>query len=255
MKVGKVTLIAAAILAAGVAVPSAAQDLPQSRTGQSEASLAGGTTIKAELNSSIDSKKAKAGDPVMAHTTEAVKSPDDRTILPKGTKLIGHVTQAAARSKGDNASTLGISFDKAVIKGGEEVPLNATIQALAAPANNSSNGPDLDATPNPSSPSNSPASAGGSNSGVAGSRSGRPEGTYPRTEGPGSNTSGYGSNSPQLAPNSRGVYGLNGLRLEASRTNDTQVSMITAAGKNVHLDSGTQLLLVTQTLASRGSGR
>jgi hypothetical protein len=50
----------------------------------------------------------------------------------------------------------------------------------------------------------------------------------------------------QLASNSQGVFGLNGLNLSSATSNSTQGSLITSAGKNVHLDSGTQILLVTQ---------
>jgi len=60
---------------------------------ETAASLATGTGIYAELNGGVDSKKAKAGDAVTLHTTEAVKSSGGRMILPKGTKVVGHVTQ------------------------------------------------------------------------------------------------------------------------------------------------------------------
>jgi hypothetical protein len=53
----------------------------------------------------------------------------------------------------------------------------------------------------------------------------------------------------QLTSNSRGVFGLNGLNLSSAASNGTQGSIITSAGKNVHLDSGTQMLLVSQAAA------
>ena len=49
-----------------------------------------------------------------------------------------------------------------------------------------------------------------------------------------------------LKPTSRGIYGLNGLSLNANAANTTEGSLIIAAGKNVHLDSGTRMLLVAQ---------
>jgi hypothetical protein len=258
MKATRSTLLSVSTMLAACLVArfaSAQEPAASGRSGQSEASLAGGTPISAELNSSIDSKKAKAGDAVMAHTTEAVKSTDDRTILPKGTKLVGHITQASARSKGDGESTLGIGFDKAILKGGEEVPLNLTIQALAAPASYASTAPDVNSMPSPSGPSNVP---GGStrNPPMSDNRSsGRPDG-------PAGSTGSYPSTSAgseptaaeELPPNSRGVIGLKGLKLGTAPVNNTQVSVLTSDGKNVHLDSGTRLLLVTQTLAS-GTGK
>jgi hypothetical protein len=54
----------------------------------------------------------------------------------------------------------------------------------------------------------------------------------------------------QLTSNSRGVFGLNGLNLNSAASNATQGSVITSTGKNVHLDSGTRMLLVSQGAAS-----
>jgi hypothetical protein len=42
---------------------------------------------------------------------------------------------------------------------------------------------------------------------------------------------------------------LNGLNLNAAAANATQGTVITSAGKNVHLDSGTRMLLLTQAQA------
>src|SRR5437879_9688405 len=55
----------------------------------------------------------------------------------------------------------------------------------------------------------------------------------------------------QLTSNSQGVFGLNGLNLSAAGSNATEGSVITSAGKNVHLDGGTRMLLVTQAQAGR----
>jgi hypothetical protein len=57
----------------------------------------------------------------------------------------------------------------------------------------------------------------------------------------------------QLTSNSQGVFGLEGLNLIATAASSTHGSLITSTSKNVHLDSGTQLLLVTQAQASAES--
>src|SRR5260221_9514673 len=77
------------VLAMLCATGAAAQSPTPAETASSEASLAGGTVINAELNSSIDSKKVKPGEQITAHTTEAVRSTDGRAILPKGAKPVG----------------------------------------------------------------------------------------------------------------------------------------------------------------------
>jgi hypothetical protein len=98
---------------------------------RNSASLASGTAMNAALSEPVDAKKNKPGDPVTAKTTEATKS-EGKVVIPKGTKLLGHVTECRARSKEEKESVLGIVFDKAILKNGEQIPLNVTIQALAA---------------------------------------------------------------------------------------------------------------------------
>src|SRR5712664_2994350 len=110
---------------------ASAASAASAQNGQANASLASGTAFNAELSSPSDSKKCKPGDPVNAHTTEAAKS-EGKTVIPKGSKLVGHVTQASARAKGESESSLGIVFDKAILRNGQEIPLNVAIQAIAS---------------------------------------------------------------------------------------------------------------------------
>src|SRR5438034_1583207 len=99
--------------------------------GQANAGLANGTAFNAALSSPVDSKKCKPGDAVNARTTAAIKS-EGKMVIPKGSKLVGHVTEASARGNGETESALGIVFDKAILKNGQEIPLNVAIQALAS---------------------------------------------------------------------------------------------------------------------------
>lgn len=239
---------------------------------QANASLGRGTAFNAALSSPVDSKKCKPGDPVTAHTTEAVKS-DGRMVIPKGAKVIGHVTQASARAKGESESALGIAFDKAILKNGEEIPLNVAIQALASAQSGASvAGADTDTM------GGMGASAAGS--GVNGGRgalggvtstAGGAVGTVTNTAANVGGSAGGAVNSPsnatgniagasrgavgglnaagQLSSNSQGVFGLNGLNLNAAASNATEGSVITSAGKNVHLEGGTRMLLVSQAQA------
>jgi hypothetical protein len=58
-----------------------------------------------------------------------------RLLLLRGTMLVGRVTEAQARTRAGDGSTdsrLGISFERAVLRDGQEVPMNATIEAVAA---------------------------------------------------------------------------------------------------------------------------
>src|SRR3989442_12166063 len=92
---------------------ASASTAASAQNAQANGSLASGTAFNAVLSSPIDSKKCKPGDAVNAHTTEAVKS-EGKTVIPKGAKLVGHVTQASARAKGESGSAPGIGFAKTI---------------------------------------------------------------------------------------------------------------------------------------------
>lgn len=236
------------------AASAATQGAPQGqngRSGESQGSLAPGMTINATLKSSIDAKKVKSSDTVTAETTDKVKSADGRTILPKGAKLIGHVTQAESRSKGDKESMVAIQFDKATTKEGQEIPLtNVVIQAIASPA---SSAPAYSPGPGPSStgtPSNNPSMSGSSGTRAGSSTTGsNPPNSYPGPVGE-TESGGGGAPSGPLPPNSRGVYGLQGLNLGRTNSSNGESSVITSSEKNIHLDSGTRLLLMVQPQGS-----
>jgi len=246
------------------------------QSGQSNASLASGSTFNAALNAPLDSKKAKPGDPVTAHCTEPAKS-EGKTVLPKGTKVIGHVTQASARGKGDAESSLGVVFDRAILKNGQEIPLNVAIQAVAAAQGNvAAAGSDLDTIGGAG--ASAGGYAGGAGRGALGgvtSAAGGAAGGVTNTAANVGSTAGGAVNSTvgatanaassvggvaggatgglnaagQLTSNSRGVFGLNGVNLSSATSSSTEGSVFTSVGKNVHLDSGTRMLLVSQAAA------
>ena len=91
-----------------------------------------GVRVNAELTKRIDTKKAKGGDAVEAKTTSAVKLADG-TELPKGTKLVGKVTDVRARSNSDKTSHIAFNLDEALMKDGREVPLRVMVMSATAP--------------------------------------------------------------------------------------------------------------------------
>ena len=237
------------------------------KAGHNSASLASGTAMNAALSQPVDTKKNKPGDPVIAKTTEATKS-DGKVAIPKGSKLVGHVTECKRRSKEEKESALGIVFDKAILKNGEEIPLNVTVRALAAAqsaAASSVGGDDLSAGGGAVGAGR--ASGGGALGGVR-STAGGAAGAVTNTAATAGGVAGGAVNSTvnaagtargavgglnaagQLTSNSQGVFGLDGLNLSSAASNSTQGSLITSTSKNVHLDSGTQFLLVSQGQAT-----
>ncbi|MBZ5659914.1 MAG: hypothetical protein LAO08_05850 [Acidobacteriia bacterium] len=227
--------------------------------GKNSASIANGTKIDAALVKPLDAKRNKPGDPVEARTTQDVKQ-DGKVVLKKGTPLMGHVTQAQARADGQAQSQLGVVFDRAIPRKGEEVPFSATIQALAVAqsATTAAAGADdvMSSGGAMGGMSGGARSGGGLVGGVA-STAGATAGTVVNTSSTVSSATGGTLNTVsrstgavggltsagQLASNSSGVFGLQGLSLDSAASSATQGSMIVSSTKNVHLDSGTQMLL------------
>jgi hypothetical protein len=225
-------------------IPTLAQEAGSAAGGRAEVTLANGTPILLELNNSVDSKKAKVGDAIVAHTTVALKSNDDRTILPKGAKVEGHITQAGAKSKGASESALGIQFDKAILKDGGEITLAAVIQALGAPTRFSS-ASDANSQPSPSTiGTNQTSPMGGQHT---------PPPTPQDVGGAAPPPDAGLVSSPRLDARSRGAVGMHGITLNDQPVNDRPSTVVVSNGKSVHLDDGTQILLVVQAQAPRAS--
>lgn len=237
--------------------------------------LSSGTTLQAELTKSIDAKKAKPGDEVTARLTQDVKS-SGQVVLHKGTKLVGHLTEAQAKTKENGESKLGIAFDKAVLKGGQEMAFNGVIQAMAAPVQGS-----LSATTDDTGNlgagmgSGSGTSMGGGRGvgGVAplgGGGVGPVNSTLGSATNTVNNTAGSVTNSATGAVNgsvnqatgaaangafnsaTRGVMGMQGIALNTASAGSAQGSIVSSASRNVKLDTGTQMILqVTSSAAAR----
>jgi hypothetical protein len=251
---------------------SATSSSASAQDGQNSTNLSNRTTMNAALSQPIDAKKNKPGDPVTAKTTEAARS-EGKVVIPKGSRLVGHVTEAKARTKGESGSALGLVFDKAILKNGQEVPLNMTVQAIAT-ANNAAStsvgGDDLSAGGAMAGGATARASGGalGGVTSTAGAGAGTITNTAANVNGIASSTGGRAINSTStaaggthgatgglnaaghLTSNSQGVFGLEGVHLNSPAASNTQGSLLTSTTRNVHLDSGTQLLLVAHGQAS-----
>ncbi len=193
-----------AVTAFGLAISQ-----PGAGATKNQDTTAGNGTFSVELTKTLDSKKLKDGDPVEVKLTGSVTLPDGTNAV-RGAKVIGHVTQAKARSKKDSESTLGISFDKVAVSGGQEALISGVVLA-ATP------GPDVE----------------------TGSR-GLADGYSSLGEMAETNTAvSAGQSTPTLSDRSRGVLGIRNLKLTDG--------VFTSTGKEVRLDSGTRMLLSVST--------
>lgn len=87
-----------------------------------------GTRLEGQLQSTVDVKKARVGDEVVLKTTKSIKQ-EGKTVVPKGTKLFGRVTEVVQRSKQNGESRLGLIFER--IEGKDlSAPINASIVSI-----------------------------------------------------------------------------------------------------------------------------
>jgi hypothetical protein len=216
--------------------------------------LQAGSTMQAELVKPLDAHKNKVGDEVVAKTTHDVKS-EGYVIVPKGSKLIGHVTEVKAHSKDQATSELGIAFDHAVLKNGTEMPLALGIQAIGrsqASAAAMADEPVMTGGGGAMGSSSArPAGGGGMVGGVRSTAggvvntAGSTAGTAVNTAGAAGGTAGAagGAVSGSLSSTSQGVVGLQGLSLSSDTSTATNASVVSSSSGNVHLDSGTEMVL------------
>src|SRR5215472_1262930 len=223
------------------AQPSAAQP-----NGANHMKIAPGSVIPVQLSKTVDAKKAKTGDEVVATVTMDMKTNSGDVLVPKDTKVIGHVTEAQARNKDQKQSELGIAFDRAEIKG-EQTQLPMSIQAVIAPpsASHNANAGGSDQAPSaPSAPAGNSQSSpmGGSHPGGTSGASPSAQQNYP--QGGGNSESQPQSNDhPPITGNTQGVIGMSNVKLESGSQNSQQGSVLTSEKNNVKIEKGTVLLL------------
>jgi len=223
-----VSLVAAILAVMALAQAPAASQTTSPAAKASSGQIAAGGAIVAELARSVDAKKAKAADKIEARLTMDVLLHGE-IVIPRGTKIIGHVTDARARTKQLPESMVKIAFDRIVLKNGREIPLQATIQAIGAPMRTSA-----------------PAS-----SDLAGPKTeGRPapgpnemksimSNAFPGSLRPANSAGGAEEPTDSGGPHRNGVVGMKRIAL----SNTAQGSLISSTRENVHLSSGTQLVL------------
>jgi hypothetical protein len=182
--------------------------------------IAPGSVIPVDLSKTIDAKKAKTGDQVVATVQQDMKTQEGELLVPKSAKVIGHVTEALARSKEQKESHLGIVFDQVVLKNAP-VQLPMSIQAVIWMQNDGLNG--------------------GGQSSVALPVTGMSSAGGPSQSAPGNSS---GSSSPQMSPingQAQGVIGIPFVKLAPGSS--VQGSVLTCEKGNVRLEEGTILLL------------
>ena len=215
-------------------------------TGAQNIRIAPGSVIPVELTKTVDAKKVKNGDEVVVKVTQDLKSNSTgEVIVPKDTKVIGHVTEAQARNKDQKSSEVAIAFDHAVMKDGGQVQLPMSIQAIIAPPRNNSNNSGSAGSPDGQVQGNANPNPGGSGANARPGGSTQTSNTSPTPAGSGPTEKQSSSTQalPPITANTQGVLGIDGdLRLSAA-TNTGQGTVVSSEKTNVKIPDGAMMLL------------
>ncbi len=211
--------------------------------------------VNGELVGKLDSKTAKSGDTVIVKTSEAFRT-SEGVVVPKGSRLVGHVTEVQAHGNGTQDARLGIAFDRAELKGGQSVAMQTVIQSVAPPASAVS----MDSSEDLSTMGGAHAMGGGGRTGggllggatattaVVGSSLGHTVGgsvgATNNLAGNAGATVGSGLNGAAGATGSLSTHAtaIPGVMLAGGATASTS-GVLSASKHNVHLESGTQMTL------------
>jgi hypothetical protein len=142
MRFAMVFLAAASIPAASI--PLIAQEegadssektvyAPQGPMGFGDAHSWEMSSVTGELEGKLSSATAKVGDRVVLKTTEKVQTADG-TVIPRGTRLVGHITQVQARDATHRFAQLAIAFDHAELKNGQSIAIFTLIRGVNSSA-------------------------------------------------------------------------------------------------------------------------
>jgi hypothetical protein len=226
--------------------------------------IASGTRLAGELQNTINVQKAAVGDQVVLKTTQAIKT-GGRTVVNKGARMFGHVTEVAQKTKANGESRVSILFDR-LQSSSLEIPIAASITSIVGATSHVSDGDVLstNSSSNASSQSTvqrSPSSSSQSNGSLLGgatsSVSGAVNGTT-STVGDlvGSTTTSLGATVDGTANTTRAATSGLGRSLsdiqisESTSTEAAGASTLSLRGDNLRLEKGTTFILVLTQSAS-----
>lgn len=219
-----------------------------------------GSRLAAELQNSIDVRKAKISDQVVLKTTQAIKS-EGRTVINRGARLIGHVTEVEQKTKANGASRIGLVFNR-LEKGALEFPISATITSITASRASARSGDeDLFAADTRSSTSARATSSGQNSGGLLGGVTNTAGGVVSTAGNVGSGTtSAVGATVDSTTGAGGPAAGLSRSlgRIEITESSSTSAdggAVLSLRGENLRLAKGTTFSLLIHQSASASTSK
>ncbi len=170
--------------------------------------------VFATLETTVDTLTTARDDSFTLVTMNDIAS-GGKIVIPKGSKIVGHVAGVTNKGRDAAKSVFALSIDKAITENGE-VPLQAIIVALAAPRRSDS---DATVAPGTNSPNRS-----------------KP-GPPPRSE--------IDTNDVTLllADNAQGAFGFEDVTISWHLSIPPPLTVLATRGKRLRIEAGSQVLL------------
>jgi hypothetical protein len=245
------------------------------------------TPVTGELAGKLDSKSAKVGDPVVLKTTQSARTADG-VVIPKGSRLLGHVTAVQAHGHDNQNSELAMQFDRAELKNGQSMAIRSVVENVS-PSRAAMEAAQMSDTDMFASGPGAPGGAGIGGGAMGGGRSGgglvggsrglvggtgslasgaagaagsatgsvaqgtrSTSGAVGATAGSGLNVAngsarGMAGSGGSLAAHSTGIPGV----MLGGDASGAASGVLSASKRNVHLDSGTQMVLGVSSAVSK----
>jgi hypothetical protein len=212
-------------------------------------SIQSGTRLEAELLSTVDVRKAAVGDGVVLKTKEAIKS-KGRTVVNKGAKLVGRITEVTRKTNSNAHSSVSILFDT-LQNGTLTYPISATISSITNSRARLAD-EEFRAQSDTQTSSNARSSGGGGLVGGVTSTVGSTVNSSTTAVGTVLNTTTAATNSVvnatgNVAGSSTGAVSdsLRGIQIsESANASASGTSVLSLAGKDLRLEKGTSFTLV-----------
>lgn len=204
--------------------------------------LDSGTRIDGEMQSTVDVKKARVGDQVVLKTKNAIKQ-NGQTVVPKGSNLVGRITEVQQRSKSNTQSRLGLVFDR--IEGKNlSAPISASIVSITgAAAHTSAGDADADVFGSSGTLSNTSTTSSGSGGGLLGGVGNTVGGVLNTTT---QTVGGVADSAVRTVGNTTSSVGraVSGIQISNSASGSASAgSTLSASDRDIKLDKGATLQL------------
>lgn len=89
-----------------------------------------GTVLRVRIESTLNSKTARAGDTFQCTIVDPVYSGKGVEVIPDGSTMNGRVTAATPAKKGGNPGTIDVNFTSIVMPNGRRATINGTLTDL-----------------------------------------------------------------------------------------------------------------------------